>query len=256
MLSPKTFLSTLFLLLFAYTTIAQSLEEGKIVYAQTMNYGAWMGSDTTPELSEKVTAVMEQFFPSMDQLQLTLYFDEQQYVARDDNFSTQNAFGGVFQKMGGGETYFNKEAMVLTTIHVFDGQKYRIDSLVNSSPLVKKEDTTCLILGYTCHKAIITTNHHTMTVWYTPDLPAGYSPTGYCAVDGLVLAVETDAMSYEAIEITAAKWPGVDYSDCLVTTHAEMNARVMELMKEEMPKFFESEQLQALLDSLEQVKDE
>lgn len=254
MLSPKTFLSTLFLLLFAYTTFAQSLEEGKIVYAQTMNYGAWMGTDTTSELSEKLTAVMEQFFPSMDQLHLTLYFDEQQYVVRDENFSSENAFGGVLQKMEGGESYFNKEAMVLTVIHKFDGQTYRIDSLVNSSPLIKKEDDTRLILGYTCHKAIITTNHP-MTVWYTPDLPAGYSPTGYCAVDGLVLAVETDAMSYEAIEITAAKWPGVDYSDCQVTTHAEMNARVMELMKEEMPKFFESEQLQALLDSLEQVKD-
>lgn len=60
-------------------------------------------------------------------------------------------------------------------------------------------DSTAVILGYDCHKASCKFRGRDYNVWFSFDIPFSYGPWKFCGLPGLILKVENDIFSWEAI---------------------------------------------------------
>ena len=73
------------------------------------------------------------------------------------------------------------------TVNEFDPEEYKLELL---------EDTKELG-GYTCKAAnMVSKDDMTFTIWYCPELLMYYSPMGLLPIEGMVLEIESNMLSY------------------------------------------------------------
>ena len=65
------------------------------------------------------------------------------------------------------------------------------------TPKWKLSDSTKVVCGYTCHKAVADFRGREWIVWYAPELPLSYGPWKLCGLPGLILEAYDNKMEYK-----------------------------------------------------------
>lgn len=165
---------------------ATAQKKGKITYDQVINVHKNLSSD-----QQALKALIPETMTKKYQF---IFVDGQ---ARLKELKQES---NVMIVQMGGETstdaFFNLKDKTVQKFFELDGESFYTEKNIEFTEL-KPTSETKKILGYTC-KAYTT---HEMKFWVTKELPSLITPLPPFFIDGAILAIENDQISYTAVKI-------------------------------------------------------
>lgn len=192
---------------------AQDKTQGKVEYEVSINVHANLKPDQE---------AIKEMIPETITRTTELLFKDNYARLKDQGNESEN----MMQSSDGGNVVSkviimgaDGDADAVTYIDMETKKTYRLCKIKDKKYLVSQGETepgkapaapvesgdTKKILGYTCYKIVTKDNGQTTTIWYTKDIPVLGSAVGMLTDQGLVLAMESKAMSFVAKSIKFEK---------------------------------------------------
>jgi GLPGLI family protein len=162
----------------------KEIKEGVIIYEQKINVHANLTG------AQKAFKAMIPEFISSD---LEMKFNDSK--ARIKELPKEQT-GGIMISTSSANMLVDKAAGKSYSFSDLGGSKYYTEENIDNETKLKPKKETKVIEGYTCKCVILETEEMNFTIWYTEALPAGYSPMGYLPLNGMVLEIEGEKLSF------------------------------------------------------------
>lgn len=190
------FICTMMLLgAFANLSLAQTATEGLITYEQKINIHAALTGKQ---------AALKSMVPEFSTQLIDLQYSGQKAFLQVSASKEEHKEEGMELKMQtmGSHKIIDLDAKKTYSKVEFDKQSYLVvNDILDKPDAIQLVEGTREILGYACKKALWQREDQELTVWYTTAIKAPFSPMGSLSLDGLVLAIEGERISYTAQRI-------------------------------------------------------
>lgn len=191
----KKILTITLIALFPLMTLAQSKNEGKIVF--TTKAKVKLSGNIVNMLSKEQLAKLQNRTTQKELLFNSTESVYKKYEAKKDDQPTEHSFssGGanVVIKFAGAsnddQLYYNIEEQKVVDMRTFMGRKFLIKDEPEAAKWKIKGDSK-KILGYDCKKAIMDKKESTIEAWFTMQIPVASGPNGYGQLPGMILEVK------------------------------------------------------------------
>ena len=175
----------------SFSISAQTVSEGIIIYEQKINVHASLTG------SQKA---MKAFIPEFISSKIQLHFKDG--LARLQEVKEEQK-GGVQISTSASDLLMDVENMKNNSFTILGDEKFYTENGFNP----KKEKIELLsetkeIAGYKCKSAKMKSeNDEYYILWYCPDLPKYFSPMGLLALEGTILEIDGDKITYTFLQL-------------------------------------------------------
>lgn len=194
----------LLLFCFSVTLFTQNIS-GKVTYEVRLNFT----KENLKEMEinkDKATNTMRKVLQNSTNTNVLLRFNGNQShykVIKKLEINDRKPLNMSYAIAGGEKQFFTELLTNKNTI--IECELLEECFLVEQPKIVwKLTQTTKIIGGYLCYKAINTTSTNKKKkpiAWYTPKIPASFGPKQYFGLPGLILEVEESAVTFTATKI-------------------------------------------------------
>lgn len=180
----KHLILSLIVSLFTLSLTAQSIEEGMAVYKQEVNVHASLTGEQV---------AMKSFIPEFMYSKIELQFKGDQAKLSEIQEKQQ---GVMMMSNAGQNMLMDKNEKKERSYHILGDEKFYVESNFDINEKLELLTEVKEIGSYTCKSAKLQTEEGEMIIWYCPELPNYFSPIGLIAVEGLVMEITGERISY------------------------------------------------------------
>jgi len=178
-------LSAFILFMSPVCLLAQTIQKGVITYEQKINIHLSLSED-----QKAMKALIPEFMTSQVQLSF------KDGVARAKEVKAEQQ-GGIMISTSSSDLLMNSKENKTYSFAELGQEKFYTESVLEpEKDQLKLLQETKKIGGYECKAAVMESEEDTYKVWYCPALPKYFSPMGLLGVDGMVLQIESQQISY------------------------------------------------------------
>jgi GLPGLI family protein len=174
----------------------QDKSEGVISYKRIVNLHASLSPDQS---------TMKAMIPELSTTKFNLFYNDS--YARLTEVKKSNMQGGVMLKTQSEEKIIDFKNKTTSELYTIMKKNYVVidKKSDNENDKFKYTGESKTIAGFLCKKATLIRNDRKFELWISKDLPINVSPLGNLGIEGVVLEVKFDNVSFIAQEVKFKK---------------------------------------------------